>query len=237
LIDKGYVNFFDAHRNLIPVISIEGNDEMTDKRRGIGVAARVQEAIDLLTTRKLLYGVSITVTSKNVEAVLEDTFIEKLRQNGCGLVFFIEYVPAQSETLGLVLSATDQQRLRDRVIALREENRRHGMILLSFPGDEKAMGGCLAAGKGFFHINSHGGAEPCPFSPYSTQNIKKDSLEEILSSSFFEKVREIGADISDGPEGGCSLFRHRAQIEAMTTPTVSTAANASITPTETDCTD
>ncbi len=31
------------------------------------------------------------------------------------------------------------------------------MVFVSFPGDEKSSGGCIAAGRGFFHINSHGG--------------------------------------------------------------------------------
>ncbi len=52
------------------------------------------------------------------------------------------------------------------------------VILLSFPGDELATDGCMAAGRGFFHINSHGGAEPCPFSPYSDINVRDTSLRE-----------------------------------------------------------
>ena len=56
------------------------------------------------------------------------------------------------------------------------------MIFVSFPGDEEMMGGCLASGRGFFHINANGGAEPCPFSPYSKLNLKTDSIETVLRS-------------------------------------------------------
>ncbi|MDR1136342.1 MAG: hypothetical protein LBL49_09235 [Clostridiales Family XIII bacterium] len=38
-----------------------------------------------------------------------------------------------------------------------------------------------------------GGAEPCPFSPYSAMNLKTQSILEVLHSPFFEKVREISA--------------------------------------------
>ncbi|MDR0948860.1 MAG: radical SAM protein [Lachnospiraceae bacterium] len=215
LIDKWYVNYFDAHRNLIPVVSIEGNDEMTDARRGAGVSAMIHDAVALMRQKNLLYGVSITVTSKNVEAVLKEEFVERLREDGCGLVFFIEYVPAQEGTQDLVLSGEDQTRLRERVIALREENRSLGMILLSFPGDEKAMGGCLAAGKGFFHINSLGAAEPCPFSPYSVDNIRNTSLADILRSKFFQKVRSISEQDETTSGGGCALFRNRDVVEKL----------------------
>lgn len=47
------------------------------------------------------------------------------------------------------------------------------MVFLSFSGDEKYVGGCLAAGRGFFHINANGEVEPCPFSPYSDVNSKE----------------------------------------------------------------
>ena len=38
----------------------------------------------------------------------------------------------------------------------------------------------IVAERGFFHINSHGGAESCPFSPYSDINVKNTSLRQAL---------------------------------------------------------
>jgi MoaA/NifB/PqqE/SkfB family radical SAM enzyme len=215
MLNKGYLNFFDAHRNLIPVISLEGEDADTDLRRGEGVAALIWEAVDMLRERKLLFGISITATSKNKDTVVSDPFIEKLRQKGCGLVFYVEYVPAEEGTEDLILSESDQTKLRERVRFLREDGRSKGMILLDFPGDEKEVGGCLAAGRGFFHINSNGGAEPCPFSPYSEMNLMDHSLEEVLRSSFFQKVREISMGDDEELLGGCALFRRRKEIEKI----------------------
>jgi MoaA/NifB/PqqE/SkfB family radical SAM enzyme len=216
MLSKGYLNFFDAHRNMIPVISLEGEDDETDLRRGEGVAAQIWEAVDMIKEKKLLFGVSITVTSKNKDIVVSDSFVKKLRQKGCGLVFYIEYVPAQEGTEDLMLSFGDQMKLLERVSFLREEGRSKGMILLNFPGDEEEMGGCLAAGRGFFHINANGAAEPCPFSPYSEMNLMDNSLEEVLRSSFFHKVRDISTADFQTHQGGCALFRHRDEIERLT---------------------
>lgn len=58
------------------------------------------------------------------------------------------------------------------------------MVFVSFTGDEMISGGCIAAGRGVFHINSHGGAEPCPFSPYSDINVRDTSLREALKSKL-----------------------------------------------------
>ena len=88
------------------------------------------------------------------------------------------------------------------------------MVFISFPGDEKSSGGCVAAGRGFFHINSHGGAEPCPFSPYSDVNVKDTSLREAIRSPLFKALNE-GDVLKDDHKGGCVLFEKRDQVEAL----------------------
>ena len=212
LVDGEYLDLFDRHRNLIPVLSIEGDEAETDRRRGMGVSERVRQTARSLQSRGILFGASITVTSENMEAVTESAFLGGLREQGCGLVFFVEYVPAEKNTERLVLSADALKALAARVEALREEKGGKGMILLSFPGDEEAMGGCLAAGRGFFHINAKGGAEPCPFSPYSEMNVREQSLLTVLQSPFFEKVRQISAAEAVNHHGGCTLFEHEGEV-------------------------
>jgi MoaA/NifB/PqqE/SkfB family radical SAM enzyme len=88
------------------------------------------------------------------------------------------------------------------------------MIYISFPGDEKASGGCVAAGRGFFHINSHGGAEPCPFSPYSDVNVRTASLREALRSPLFTALRD-GNVLTGDHEGGCVLYEKRELVESL----------------------
>ena len=88
------------------------------------------------------------------------------------------------------------------------------MVFVSFPGDEKSSGGCIAAGRGFFHINSHGGAEPCPFSPYSDINVKDTSLKEAIKSRLFKELQNGGV-LNDDHKGGCVLYEKRSQVEAL----------------------
>ena len=87
-------------------------------------------------------------------------------------------------------------------------------LFISFPGDEKLSDGCLAAGRGFFHINSHGGAEPCPFSPYSDINVIETSLREALKSKLFVAIR-TGDILLDEHDGGCVLFQKREEVEKL----------------------
>ena len=89
-----------------------------------------------------------------------------------------------------------------------------GMVYISFPGDEKSSGGCVAAGRGFFHINSHGGAEPCPFSPYSDINVRDTSLQAAMKSPLFLALQEEGVLMEEHP-GGCVLHEKRTQVESL----------------------
>jgi MoaA/NifB/PqqE/SkfB family radical SAM enzyme len=72
----------------------------------------------------------------------------------------------------------------------------------------------MAAGREFFHINSHGGAEPCPFSPYSDVNVRDTSLKDAIRSHLFETLREEGV-LQGEHEGGCVLYTRRAQVEKI----------------------
>ncbi|MDR0981055.1 MAG: radical SAM protein, partial [Methanocalculaceae archaeon] len=189
LVDESYLQFFDEHRNLIPIPSIEGSSEETDRRRRTGISQKVLAVMEEFQSRGMLYGVSITVTAENIRNVTSDTFVADLRKAGCGIVMYLEYVPAEQGTGHLVLSDSDTALLEARVTSLRSGY--PDMILLSFPGDESVLGGCLAAGRGFFHISPSGNAEPCPFSPYSQQCLKSSSVLDVLQSPFFRNIQEI----------------------------------------------
>jgi MoaA/NifB/PqqE/SkfB family radical SAM enzyme len=212
LLDDEYIHLLSLNRNLIPVISLEGDRARTDSRRGAGTYEIVERTMDRLYQRQLLYGTSITVTSENLEEVSSDAFIASLHAKGCRIVFFIEYVPVADGTMNLTLSGEGSLLLEKRLSML--SNRFRDVMLLSFPGDEKYMGGCLAAGRGFFHINPYGNAEPCPFSPFSDTSMKTNSIMDALKSPLFLRIKEAGLH-GEEHAGGCSLFVHEEEVRAM----------------------
>lgn len=212
LLEGELLTVFEENRNLIPVISIEGNAQQTDARRGKGVSLRVQSVLESLHARKMLFALSLTVTSENLTTVATAAFLEELKSLGCGIVFFVEYVPVEKNTEHLVLSEGQVGFLNTQIARLKKMQQ--DMVLISFPGDEQKMGGCLAAGRGFFHISNTGAAEPCPFSPFSKYNLKENSLLEVLSSDFFEQVRNISKNAQEH-QGGCTLFLHEEEIRAL----------------------
>ncbi len=202
---------FDRSRNLIPVMSLEGDREQTDHRRGPGVYDAVRRAMEKMDRLGLFFGVSVTVTKQNLRTVTDEAFLSSLKETGCRLLFFVEYVPADGN--GDPAPGEEERLfLEQKLTALRSNF--PDILFLSFPGDEKALGGCLAAGRGFFHINAFGDAEPCPFSPYSDVNLRTGSLRNALDSTLFRRIRESGLE-SEPHTGGCALFARREDVASL----------------------
>ncbi|MBO4414684.1 MAG: radical SAM protein [Lachnospiraceae bacterium] len=207
-----YLEMFTKNRNLVPVLSIEGNREVTDNRRGAGVYDKFRSGMDALCERKLIFGVSVTVTTENINEVTSAKFIEDLKKKGCKLVLYVEFVPVTEESSELAPGDAERQQLKEFIDQSRTEY--EDMVFVSFPGDEKSSGGCIAAGRGFFHINSHGGAEPCPFSPYSDVNVRDTSLREAIHSELFRILKD-GDYLKDDHNGGCVLYEKRKEVERI----------------------
>lgn len=207
-----YFELFDRNRNLIPIMSIEGEKDATDRRRGAGVYDKLVSNMDELNRRGLIYGASVTVTTDNLDMVSSESFIGKLSDKGCKAVIFVEFVPVTEDSTHLAPGDEEREYLRNEIMRLRREHPE--MVFVSFPGDEKSSGGCIAAGRGFFHINSHGGAEPCPFSPYSDINVKETSLREAMNSKLFKALQKEGV-LLDDHDGGCVLYEKRDEVEAI----------------------
>lgn len=210
--DEKYFELLDKSRNLIPIMSIEGEKEVTDARRGVGIYDKLISNMDELHDRGLIFGASITVTTQNIEEVTSDSFLQKLSDRGCKAVIFVEFVPVTDDSKELAPDEKEREYLKNEIDRLRKEHPE--MVYISFPGDEKSSGGCVAAGRGFFHINSHGGAEPCPFSPYSDINVRDTSLREAMNSRLFRELRDGGYLLEDHP-GGCTLYERRKDVERI----------------------
>ena len=200
----------DRCRNLVPVLSIEGDRGATDARRGEGVYDRLISAMDRLHERDLLFGASITVTTENISEVTSPEFMETLVSRGCRLAIFVEFVPVTKEARHLAPADAERDYLLSAMHRLRETFPE--LIALAFPGSEKASGGCMEAGRGFFHINSHGGAEPCPFSPYSDVNVREQGVRVALQSPLFMALQERGI-LDNDHVGGCVPYEQREKVE------------------------
>lgn len=212
MIDDAVIQLFHKNRNLLPILSIEGNEKQTDDRRGEGTYKILIDAMKTMQKKGIFYGVSITVTTENISTVTDREYLKELYEKGCKVIFYVEYVPVTSGSEYLAPGENEREMLE------REQNRLRGifedMIFISFPGDEKYSGGCLAAGRGFFYIDPDGDAQPCPFSAYSDTNLKNKTLLQALESPLFKKLENEGI-LSGEHSGGCVLFDKDDQVKNL----------------------
>jgi len=211
MLQNGYMDLFSSNRNLIPVLSLEGDTCRTDQRRGKGVYDKVMQAASEMKKRRMFYGMSITLTRNNFEEVMSPEFINEYYKLGCRLFFFVEYVPSGKLDIDYCLSTEQKSRMSSRLTNLRIV---FSSLFVALPGDEEQYGGCLAACRGFVHVSSVGDLEPCPFAPYSDVNLAGISLAEGLKSGFLKRIRSGHAILTES-NGGCTLWENREWTEEM----------------------
>jgi len=189
LIDKEMAGRIVDLGNVIPCISVEGFKEETDLRRGEGVYAKVIQAMDNLKEAKGLYGFSATVTRHNSDLLTSDDFVDfYTEEKGCFIGWYFQYMPIGTRP-SLELMTTPEQRIQrlERINRMRKEKQ---VLISDFWCDGPLVGGCMAGGHNYLHINQNGDVEPCVFAHFAVDNIKEKSLAEALNSDFFRAIRE-----------------------------------------------
>jgi MoaA/NifB/PqqE/SkfB family radical SAM enzyme len=210
LLKDGILRLFEKHRALIPVLSLEGGKTHTDARRGSGVFEQIDAVLTALFSRRLPFGISITVKSENLLQVTKAAFIEEAKKRGCAFIVYVEYLPADGKPDG-ALCGGEREELAARIARARRDT---PLLIISFPADEEESGGCLAAGRGFFHINPWGGAEPCPFSPYSDTQLRDGTLLDALKSPLFQALNAAGL-LRAAHHGPCRLLEAEAEVARL----------------------
>jgi MoaA/NifB/PqqE/SkfB family radical SAM enzyme len=173
--------------NATPAISVEGFGDETDARRGAGTFERVLATMDLLKERKLLFGISATVTRHNHDLLMSDKFYDFYCDRGAHYAWFFQYIPIGREP-NVDLMSTPEQRaeFRHRLVEIRDEK---PIFIGDFWNDGVHAGGCMAGGRLYFHVTSNGNVEPCVFCHFTIGNIREKPLKEILSCDFFKAIR------------------------------------------------
>jgi len=211
LLDTDLIKEINRSRHIIPILSIEGYEKETDRRRGEGVYSKLREAATRLQRHNVSFGSSLTVNRNNFYVITADSFIQRFIDLGCKIFFYVEYVPISEATEELCVTQEQREQLAEIDAGFREK---FDAVLFSFPGGEEEYGGCLAAGRGFIHVSASGKVEPCPFAPYSDKDLAYESLKESLSSRFMKAIRD-NHDVLEDTKGGCSLWVKRELVKKL----------------------
>lgn len=187
LIDDAFADELLRVKNFVPAISIEGFEEATDFRRGDGTYGKVIEAMERLKARKLAFGISCCYTSKNVEVIGSEEYFDSMIDMGAKFAWFFTYMPIGAAAVPELIATAEQREFMYHQI--RKFRKTKPLFTMDFWNDGDAVGGCIAGGRGYCHINANGDMEPCAFIHYSDSNIKEKTLLECYQSPLFMAYR------------------------------------------------
>ena len=188
LIDEEFCQEMLRVKNFVPALSLEGFEAANDSRRGEGVYQKVMHAMDLMRSHKLAFGVSVCYTSRNYQDVSSEAFYDKIIEMGALFVWFFHYMPVGNDASPELLLSPEQREVMYHKI--REYRGTKAIFGMDFQNDGEYVGGCIAGGRRYLHINAKGDVEPCVFIHYSNVNIHDCTLLEALKSPLFQAYHD-----------------------------------------------
>lgn len=183
LIDEEFIDEMLRLKNIVPAISVEGSEFTTDARRGDGIYNKVIKSMKLLKDNKLPFGISCCYTSQNYKSIISEEFVDEMIERGALFAWYFHFMPVGKGTGKELLPKPDQR--KHIYHQLRKFRKTKPLFFLDFQNDAEYIGGCIAGGRNYLHINANGDLEPCVFIHYSDSNIKEKTLVESLQSPLF----------------------------------------------------
>ena len=159
LIDDAFADDMLRVRNFMPAISLEGFESATDGRRGDGVYRKVVRAMSILREKRLPFGISACYTSQNLDSISSEAFIDQLTAWGAKFIWYFHYMPVGNDAAPVLLPSPEQRTAMYRRV--REIRRTKPIFAMDFQNDGEYVGGCIAGGRKYIHINQNGDEEPC----------------------------------------------------------------------------
>ncbi len=212
LIDEAFCQELIRVKNFVPALSAEGFEEATDGRRGEGVYAKVQHAMELLKSHGLPFGVSCCYTSENWDSIASEEYFDYLIDQGALFAWIFSYMPVGVNSPASLMANPEQREHLYHFV--REMRKTKPLFTLDFQNDGEFVGGCIAGGRRYLHINAKGDVDPCVFAHYSNANIREVSLLDALRSPLFmEYYRE--QPFSDNLLRPCPIYENSGKLTEM----------------------
>lgn len=188
LIDEAFCQDMIRVANFVPAISAEGNEHTTDERRGDGTYAKIERAMDLLREHGLPFGISACWTRANADAIATEENMDWMIEKGALFCWYFHFMPVGRAASADLMPTPEQRERMYRFV--REMRDKKPLFTMDFQNDGEFVGGCIAGGRRYLHINAAGDVEPCVFIHYANANIHDVSLLDALRSPLFMKYYE-----------------------------------------------
>jgi MoaA/NifB/PqqE/SkfB family radical SAM enzyme len=189
--------------NVTPLISVEGNEIVSDERRGRpNVFSRTMEGLKNCLKHKVFTGVCTSLCQTNIDDLLTEAWVDRLIDMGVMYTWFHVYRPMGPDA-NPRLCLTPEQQLRARKFVVEMRAKKPILIVDAYyDGEGQAL--CPAATGISHHINPWGDVEPCPIVQFTRESIHSSDADprplrdKFLQSAFLRDFRELAQETTRG---------------------------------------
>jgi MoaA/NifB/PqqE/SkfB family radical SAM enzyme len=189
--------------NVTPLISIEGNEIVSDQRRGRpSVFSKSMQGLQNCLQHKVFTGVCTSLCQTNIDDLLTEKWLDRLIDMGVMYAWFHVYRPMGPDA-NPQLCLTPEQQLRARRFVVEMRAKKPIIIIDAYyDGEGKAL--CPAATGISHHINPWGGIEPCPIVQFTKESIhaseadSRSLRDKFLHSEYLRDFRALAQSTTRG---------------------------------------
>ena len=184
--------------NATPLVSIEGNEVVSDQRRGrSGVYQKSLAGLENCRRNRLITGVATSVCQTNIDLVGE-AWLRRLIALGVHYVWFHTYrVIGPNASPELALRPEQVVAVRRFIVKMRA---RLPIAIVDAYWDDRGEALCPMATGVSHHISPYGDVEPCPIIQFARETVRDGpGIYEIMTrSAFLKDFRDTAAQATRG---------------------------------------
>jgi len=185
--------------NCTPLVSIEGNEVVSNERRGrLNVYNRTVTGLENCLKHRLITGVATSVCQTNIDDLVNESWVQRLIDMGAHYVWFHTYRPVGADAHPeLALRPEQVLRVRKFIVELR---RKMPIGVIDAYWDDKGQALCPMATGISHHINPWGEIEPCPIIQFARETVHddRDLLHVFRDSEYLADFRKLAAQNTRG---------------------------------------
>ena len=186
--------------NATPLISVEGDEVVSDERRGREeVLSKTLAGIEACVRNKIITGVATSACRTNFDDLVREEWVDQLIGLGVHYVWFHTY-RAVGPDAAPELALTREQALEVRRFGVRmRKEKAIGFVDAYWDHEGRAL--CPAATGISHHVSPWGDIEPCPIVQFANEKIGDnggDIYKTMVESPLLEDFRKTAAEATRG---------------------------------------
>ncbi|MEK6238414.1 MAG: radical SAM protein, partial [Planctomycetales bacterium] len=185
--------------NVTPLVSVEGNEIVSDERRGRPeVYDKTMQGLENCLKHKLFTGVATSLCQTNFKDLLQEKWLDRLIEMGVMYAWYYIYRPMGPDAQAdLSLSPEQQREARQFVVDMRAKK---PIVMIDAYYDGQGQALCPAVTGISHHISPWGDIEPCPVIQFTKESIHDERhIKDVFTESeFLADFRKVTAQETRG---------------------------------------